>query len=497
MAPHVAALDQGTTGTRCMVFDERGSVVASHYLEHRQFFPRPGWVEHDPVEIWRNAREALRAALDAAGGAVAALGIANQRETTVVWNRHTGQPYAPAVVWQCTRTEELCRGLQAAGLEDLVRERTGLVIATYFSGPKLAWLLDHVPGLRADAERGDALFGTIDSWLVWNLTAGGVHATDVTNASRTMLMDLRRQAWDDALLRELRIPPQMLPEIRPSSDASAFGVGAGDHAAAGLPICGIVGDQQAALVGQCCFTPGEAKNTYGTGSFLLMHTGEQPVPSRSGLLTTAAYRVAGQACRFALEGSIAITGAAVQWLRDNLRILSCAAESESVAADVEDAGGVYFVPAFSGLYAPHWDMDARGVIVGLTRYATRAHLVRATLEAICYQAREVLEAMEADSGIRLKALKVDGGAVGNDLLMQLQADILATPVVRPRVSETTALGAAYMAGLAAGVWRSEEELRRNWGVDRTFEPSWDEARRAEGYRGWRRAVERARGWVER
>lgn len=500
-ATHVAAIDQGTTGTRCMVFDGAGAVVGAHYLEHRQIYPRPGWVEHDPRDLWRNASTTLSAALDRAGlspGRLSALGIANQRETTLVWNRRTGEPYYNAIVWQCTRSEAICKRLLAEGLEPLVRERTGLVIATYFSGPKLAWLLENVPGLRADAERGEALFGTVDTWLAWQLTGGphgGRHVTDVTNASRTMLMSLDRLDWDDELLAILGIPRAMLPTICPSSDASTYGVGAGDHAAAGVPLCGVVGDQQAALVGQCCFTPGEAKNTYGTGSFLLMHTGDAPVPSRSGLLTTVAYRVGRAPCQYALEGSIAITGAAVQWLRDNLGLIRDAAETEAVAAQVEDTGGVYMVPAFSGLYAPHWDMDARGVIVGLTRYATRAHLVRATLEAICYQAREVLEAMEADSGIRLQALKVDGGAVVNNLLMQLQADILGVPVVRPKVSETTALGAAYMAGLAAGLWSTFDDLRRHWGVDRAFTPAWDAERRAAQYRGWQRAVERAKGWA--
>ncbi|NLD71217.1 MAG: glycerol kinase GlpK [Chloroflexi bacterium] len=504
MAEYVAAVDQGTTGTRCMVFDRGGRVMGAHYVEHRQIFPRPGWVEHDPHEIWQNTRRAIDAAF-AAGGVpareIAALGIANQRETTLVWNRRTGEPYYPAVVWQCTRSEEICKRLLTDGLEPLIRERTGLLAATYFSGPKLAWLLENVPGLREDAERGEALFGTVDSWLIWNLTggpAGGAHVTDVTNASRTMLMDLRRRQWDEEMLGILRIPSAMLPEIRPSSDARPYGASRPeDTGGVALPVCGVLGDQQAALVGQCCFRPGEAKNTYGTGSFLLMHTGDAPVASEAGLLSTTAYQLGADGeCQYALEGSIAITGAAVQWLRDNLGILSSAAESEAVAGSVEDAGGVYMVPAFSGLYAPHWDMDARGIIAGLTRYTTRAHLVRATLEAICYQAREVLEAMEADSGIRLQALKVDGGAVANDLLMQMQADILGTPVVRPTLQETTALGAAYAAGLAAGVWSGLDDLRANWGIDRTFEPSWDDERRARGYRGWQRAVERAKGWVE-
>ncbi len=505
MAEFIAAIDQGTTGTRCMILDRAGHVRGAHYATHRQFYPRPGWVEHDPLEIWQRTREVVAAAFAAAGVSakdVAAVGIANQRETTIVWNRRTGQPYCPAVVWQCTRSEEICKRLLANGLEGFIRQRTGLVVASYFSGPKLAWLLENVPGLRADAERGEALFGTVDAWLVWNMTGGphgGAHVTDVTNASRTMLMDLRRGAWDPQMLDILSIPMAMLPEIRPSSDARTYGTWRleGDGGGAALPVCGLIGDQQAALAGQCCFAEGEAKNTYGTGSFLLMHTGTQPTASQSGLLSTVAYSLGAEApCQYALEGSIAITGAAVQWLRDNLGLLSSAAESEAVANTVADTGGVYFVPAFSGLYAPHWDMDARGVIVGLTRYTARAHLVRATLEAICYQAREVLEAMEADSGIRLQALKVDGGAVANDTLMQLQADILGTPVVRPLVSETTALGAAYMAGLAAGVWANTDALRANWGAERTFVPGWDAERRASGYRGWQRAVDRARNWVE-
>ena len=503
MTGYIAAIDQGTTGTRCMLFDRQGNALASHYEEHRQIYPRPGWVEHDPLEIWQKVQGVTRRALEKArlpaerlaAGRLVALGIANQRETTVVWDRRSGRPYYNAIVWQCTRTRDLCQQLLEAGLEPLFRERTGLVVATYFSGPKIRWLLDHVPGLRQAAERGDALFGTIDSWLLWNLTGGpegGIHATDVTNASRTMLMNLRTLDWDDELLAALDIPRAMLPTIHPSSDrqaptATCFG--------GRVPVAGIVGDQQAALVGQTCFAPGEAKNTYGTGSFLLMNTGEASVPSPSGLLTTVAYGLRPGQCHYALEGSIAITGAAVQWLRDNLGLIRDAAETETIAATVEDAGGIYFVPAFSGLFAPHWDMDARGVIVGLTRYVTRAHLVRATLEAICYQTREVLEAMERDAGIALRALKVDGGAAVNDLLMQLQADILGTPVIRPTVRETTALGAAYMAGLATGYWAGLEDLRRNWQVERTFSPQQDDAWRARGYAGWQRAVARAKGWI--
>ena len=503
MSPHIAAIDQGTTGTRCILFGQDGRPVSSHYEEHQQIFPQPGWVEHDPLEIWQRTQNVLQGALDEGhiqAKEIAALGITNQRETTLVWDKATGQPYGNAIVWQCTRTRGLCQRLNDEGLGPLFRQRTGLVVATYFSGPKLKWLLDHVPGLRAQAERGQALFGNIDTWLIWNLTGGprgGAHVTDVTNASRTMLMNLTTLDWDQELLDILTIPREMLPAIRPSSDKATYGLssllGASET---GIPVCGDVGDQQAALMGQACFAPGEAKNTYGTGSFMLMNTGERPVPSPSGLLTTVAYGLEPGRCHYALEGSIAITGAAVQWLRDNLGLIKEAAETEKIARSVEDAGGVYFVPAFSGLFAPHWDMDARGIIVGLTRYVTRAHLVRATLEATCYQSREVLGAMEADSGIALSALKVDGGAVVNDLLMQLQADILGKRVIRPTIRETTSLGAAYMAGLAVGLWPNLEALRHNWAAERTFEPGWDEARRAQGYRGWKRAVERAKGWIE-
>jgi len=500
---YVAAIDQGTTGTRCMVFDRLGRVISSGYEEHRQIFPQPGWVEHDPLEIWRRTESVIRGAIDGEkvrAQDIAAFGVTNQRETTLVWDRATGEPYHNAIVWQCTRTQEICQRLIDEGLGPLFRQRTGLVVATYFSGPKLKWLLDHVPGLRAAATRGRALFGTIDTWLIWNLTGGvrgGAHVTDVTNASRTMLMNLETLDWDQELLDLLDIPREMLPAIRPSCDRRTYGsTPAEGPLGASVPVCGDLGDQQGALVGQACFDPGEAKNTYGTGSFMLMNTGQRPVPSPSGLLTTVAYGLEPGHCQYALEGSIAITGAAVQWLRDNLGLIKRASDTEAIASSVEDAGGVYFVPAFSGLFAPHWDMYARGVIVGLTRYATRAHLVRATLEAICYQTREVLEAMEADSGLPVPNLKVDGGAVVNNCLMQLQADILGLPVTRPTVVETTALGSAYMAGLAAGFWGSLDELRRNWGVDRAFEPHWSDAQRARGYRGWKRAVERAKGWIE-
>ncbi|MDQ7843024.1 MAG: glycerol kinase GlpK [Armatimonadota bacterium] len=502
MQTFVAAVDQGTTGTRCMIFTRDGRVHASAYREHRQLSPRPGWVEHNPMEIWETTQAVIREAMaqgEVGAEQLAAIGITNQRETTVVWERATGRPVHNAIVWQDTRTRELCQRIIDDGFDDHIRRVTGLRSATYFSGPKLAWLLDHVPGLRARAERGEVLFGTIDTWLIWRLTggpSGGAHVTDYTNASRTMLMDLSRLEWDAEILAYLRIPVHCLPQIRPSSDRAFYGTTRADGPLGGVvPVCGDLGDQQAALAGQVCFEVGDAKNTYGTGNFMLLNTGGTPVPSSRGLLTTGAYGVEEGRCTYALEGSIAVTGAAVQWLRDNLGLISAAAETEAVAQSVPDSGGVYFVPAFSGLFAPYWDMDARGVIVGLTRFADRRHLVRATLEAICYQTREVLDAMRADAGIPLTVLKVDGGAVRNNFLMQLQADILGVPVIRPTVSETTALGAAYMAGLAVGVWRDLADLRRNWQVDRIFEPVWSEDRREAGYRLWRRAVERARGWL--
>jgi glycerol kinase len=503
MTKYAAAIDQGTTGTRFMVFDRAGQAVASTYEEHTQITPRPGWVEHDAGEIWAKTQRVIREALNEGGispADIAGVGITNQRETTVVWDPSTGEPLCNAIVWQDTRTRELCQQLIADGLEPTFRQKTGLPIATYFSGPKLKWLLDHVPGLREKAEAGQALFGTVDAWLIWNLT--GAHITDVTNASRTMLMDLRALDWDDELLEILVIPRQMLPRIRPSSAPAFYGTTRIDGPVGGVvPVCGDLGDQQAALFGQTCYDVGEAKNTYGTGCFMLLNTGSEPIPSQSGLLTTVAYGLP-EGTTYALEGSIAVTGAAVQWLRDNLGLIQDAAETESIAQSVEDTGGIYFVPAFSGLFAPYWDMDARGVIVGLTRYVTRAHIVRATLEAICYQTRDVLEAMEADAAhpsdasIGLASLKVDGGATVNDFLMQLQADVLGVEVVRPTVHETTALGAAYAAGLATGLWAGLDELRVNWGVDRVFEPRWDETRREEAYAGWKRAVERSRGWVQ-
>jgi glycerol kinase len=499
---YVAAIDQGTTGTRFMIFDRQGQVVSSLYEEHQQIYPQPGWVEHDAGEIWAKTRRVTGGALAESGVSpadMAGIGITNQRETTVVWDPKSGQALYNAVVWQDTRTRDICQRLQADGLEETFRAKAGLPIATYFSGPKLKWMLDHVPGLRRKAERGEALFGNVDTWLIWNLTGGpqgGAHVTHVTNASRTMLMDLHSLDWDSELLEILGIPRRMLPQIRPSSDPAGYGHTRADGPlGASLPVCGDLGDQQAALFGQTCYTPGEAKNTYGTGCFMLLNTGAEAVPSQNGLLTTVAYGLP-DGTTYALEGSIAITGAAIQWLRDNLGLIQDAAETEAIAASVADAGGIYFVPAFSGLFAPYWDMDARGVIVGLTRYVNKAHLVRATLESICYQTRDVLEAMRADSGIELDTLKVDGGATVNNFLMQLQADIVGVPVVRPSVHETTALGAAYAAGLAAGLWGGLDELRANWGVEREFSPEWDEARRAAGYRGWKKAVERTRGWAE-
>ncbi len=501
---YAAALDQGTTGTRFMIFTRSGEVRGTAYEEHKQIYPQPGWVEHDPMEIWEKSAHVIRAALNQGRvrpEEIAGIGITNQRETTIVWDRRTGAPVYNAIVWQDTRTSGMCQKIVDDGSEPEVKRRTGLVSATYFSGPKLAWILDHVPGARTHAERGDLLFGTVDTWLIWWLTGGpgsGAHITDCTNASRTMLMNLERLDWDEEILTYLAIPRDCLPAIRPSSDRSLYGMtsplgpGSGD-----VPVCAALGDQQAALVGQTCLNPGDTKNTYGTGNFLLMNTGDQIIRSQSGLLATGAYSLGPGHRVYALEGSIAITGAAVQWLRDNLRLITSASETEAIAQSVPDTGGVYFVPAFSGLFAPHWDMYARGVIVGLTRFTHRAHLIRATLEAICYQTREVVDAMRRDAGIAFSSLKVDGGAVRNNFLMQLQADILGVPVVRPTVNETTALGAAYLAGLATGLWPGPEALRSNWRVDRVFEPQLPADRREAGYAGWRRAVERSRSWVDR
>ncbi len=500
MPKYVGAIDQGTTSTRFMVFNYEGSVISSHQLEHDQIYPSPGWVEHDPVQIWRNTMNVMVEALKAgqlSPSDIAAIGITNQRETTVVWDKDSGQPLHNAIVWQDTRTDQICIELAKSGGQDRFREKVGLPLATYFSGPKIKWLLDNVDGLRAKAERGDALFGNIDTWLIWNLTGGtegGAHLTDVTNASRTMLMDLETMKWDEEILKTLGIPRTMLPKIRPSSDPNLYGTALLDQTH--VPLCGDLGDQQAALFGQTCFSPGEAKNTYGTGCFMLLNTGTKIVPSDSGLLTTLAYKIGADAATYALEGSIAITGALVQWLRDNLGLIESSSEVESLAKSVEDNGGVYFVPAFSGLFAPHWRSDARGVIVGLTRYVNKGHIARAALEATAYQTREVLEAMQADSGVDLKTLKVDGGMVVNELLMQFQADILGLPVIRPTVNETTALGAAYAAGLAVGFWNGEDELRANWGIEKTWHPEMEKAVGDHLFSQWKKAVERSLGWIE-
>ncbi|MBB4135699.1 glycerol kinase GlpK [Gordonia humi] len=494
---YVVAIDQGTTSTRAMVFDRAGRVVASEQLEHEQIFPRAGWVEHDPVEIWRNTRRvaaAAMAAVELLPGDVVACGITNQRETTVVWDRATGEPVYNAIVWQDTRTDALCRELGGDVGPDRYRQQTGLPLAAYFAGPKVRWILDNVDGARERAERGDLAFGTMDSWLAWHMTGGvdgGLHVTDVTNASRTMLMNLHTLDWDEQICAEMGVPVSMLPQIRSSSEVIAPLRSAG--ALPGVPLAGILGDQQAAMFGQACLDPGEAKNTYGTGNFLLLNTGTEPVYSEHGLLTTVCYRIGDDPARYALEGSIAVTGSLVQWLRDNLGIISSAAEVEQLARAADDNGGVYFVPAFSGLFAPRWRSDARGVIVGLTRFANRNHIARAVLEASAYQTREVIEAMEADSGVALSTLKVDGGMVVNELLMQFQSDILSVPVVRPVVNETTALGAAYAAGLAVGYWESTDDIRANWAQGGRWEPSMADDRRAALYRGWNQAVEHSFG----
>jgi len=501
MADFIGAIDQGTTSTRFMVFDGEGREVGKHQLEHRQILPGPGLVEHDALEILRNTETVIRQTLGEkrlTAKDFAAIGVTNQRETTVVWDPKTGQPWSNALVWQDTRTQPLMAQLEQEGKGALIRTRTGLPPSSYFSAGKIRWILDHVPGVKAAVGRSEAVFGNIDAWIIWNLTGGangGTHATDVTNASRTMLMDLSSCRWDPELLDLLAIPTGLLPEIRSSSDV--YGVTRSDGPFGGeIPLAGDLGDQQAATVGQVCFSPGEAKNTYGTGNFMLLNTGQELVPSRAGLLTTACYRLKGEATRYALEGSIAVTGSAVQWLRDQVGIIGKASDIETLALSVEDNGGVYFVPAFSGLFAPYWRPDARGTIVGLSRYATKAHIARATLEAISFQSRDVLHAMEKDSGIKLSVLKVDGGATVNDTLMQIQADILGVPVVRPRLAETTSLGAAYAAGLAVGFWKDAESLRANWKADRQWEPRWSEDRRDSHYRQWQKAVEKSMGWME-
>jgi glycerol kinase len=499
MNSYVAAIDQGTTSTRCMIFDHDGRVISADQREHTQHFPVAGWVEHDPLEIWANTRAVVAEALaraDLRASDIAAVGITNQRETAVVWDRRSGEPVHNAIVWQDTRTDRLCAELGGSTGASRYQHRTGLPLSTYFSGPKVRWILDQVDGARQRARTGELCFGTLDTWLLWNMTggpSGGLHVTDATNASRTLLMNLERLRWDEAIAEEIGVPASMLPRIRSSSEV--YGEVREPAELAGVPIAGILGDQQAATFGQACLSVGDAKNTYGTGNFMLLNTGTSLVPSRHGLLTTVCYQLGSQEPVYALEGSIAITGSLVQWLRDNLGLISSAAEIEPLARTVEDNGGAYFVPAFSGLFAPHWRPDARGTIVGLTRYINRGHLARAVLEATAFQTREVLDAMNADSGAELTALKVDGGMVRNELLMQFQADILGVPVVCPVVSETTALGAAYAAGLAVGVWSGAQEIQRNWAADRRWIPAMAPQRREELYGQWCKAVTRTLGWV--
>ena len=487
---YIAAIDQGTTSTRCIIFEHAGLPVAVAQKEHTQIYPGPGLVEHDPLEIWARTQGVVAEAMTYAKcnpGNIAAIGITNQRETTVVWEKATGRPVQNAIVWQDTRTAGICAELTGQGGQDRYRAKTGLPLATYFSGPKIKWLLDNLPGARKRAEKGELLFGNIDTWLIWNLT--GVHVTDVTNASRTMLMNLATLDWDEEILRDMSVPRQMLPKIVSSSEV--YG-----PTREGIPVAGDLGDQQAALFGQTCFLPGEAKNTYGTGCFMLMNTGETPVQSKNGLLTTIGYKIGNRKPVYALEGSIAITGALVQWLRDNLGLIEKSSDVETLARTVSDNGGIYFVPAFSGLYAPYWKDSARGAIVGMTRFVNKGHIARAVLEATAYQTREVFDAMKADSGVNLTSLKADGGMVGNELFMQFQADILNVPVIRPKVSETTALGAAYAAGLAVGYWPDTDALRQNWSADRTWKPEMEDARRNMLYRGWKKAVTRTFDWVE-
>ena len=501
MAKYVAAIDQGTTSTRCMIFNHSGESVGIHQLEHEQIYPKPGWVEHDPMEIWARTQDVIKGAMEKAGITtkdLAAVGITNQRETTVVWDKNTGKPLHNALVWQDTRNADVVAEMAKDGGQDRFRPQVGLPLATYFSGLKVKWLLDNVPEVRAAADAGDAIFGNIDTWVIWNLTGGpngGVHVTDVTNASRTMLMNLDTLSWNEEIAAAMGIPMSMLPAIKSSSEVYGYTLEDGPFGGR-LPIAGDLGDQQAATVGQACFSAGEAKNTYGTGCFMIMNTGTEIVPSNNGLLTTMCYKFGDEKPVYALEGSIAITGALVQWLRDNLKLISSAPEVEDLAKTVDDNGGIYFVPAFSGLYAPYWKDSARGVIAGMTRYVNRGHFARATLEATAYQTREVLDAMNADSGVDLTALKVDGGMVFNELLMQFQSDVLGVPVVRPKVAETTALGAAYAAGLAVGFWKNTDEMRENWGIDKTWQPEEGTKASTEYYAQWKKAVTKSFDWTD-
>jgi glycerol kinase len=501
MSNYVVSIDQGTTSTRCMLFSHQGQPVAVHQLEHEQIYPQPGWVEHDAVEIWEKTQLVIREALRKGGAEaedIVAIGITNQRETTVVWDGETGKPYCNAIVWQDLRTSDIIAELGKDGGQDRFRAATGLPLTTYFSGPKIRWILDNVEGVRAAAKTGRALFGNIDTWLIWNLTGGvvgGKHITDVTNASRTQLMDLKSLNWDPDICEAMEIPTGMLPQIVSSSEVYGHTKADGPFGGS-VRLAGDLGDQHAAMVGQVCFEPGEAKNTYGTGCFMLLNTGEKIVQSQHGLLTTLCYRFGQEAPIYALEGSIAITGALVQWLRDNLKLIESSAEVENLARTVDDNGGVYFVPAFSGLFAPYWRADARGAVLGLTRYVNRGHIARAALEATAFQTREVLDAMNADSGVPLKALKVDGGMVSNDLLMQFQADVLGVPVVRPSVSETTALGAAYAAGYAVGFWENKDAMRRNWQPDKTWQPDPNSQAGSDLFAQWKKAVTRTFDWVE-
>ncbi len=496
---YIASIDQGTTSSRCIIFDKKGTIVSVGQKEHEQIYPKPGWVEHNPSEIWQNTLEVIAAARikkNISVKNIVACGITNQRETAVVWNKRTGKPYYNAIVWQDTRVDKMANQLEEEFGTQWFRDKTGLPLATYFSGLKVKWILDNVPGVRADADKGEVVFGNMDTFLVWNLTGGihgGLHLTDVTNASRTQLMNIKTMAWDDEILEKLNIPKSILPTIEPSS--KVYGK-ITSEAMEGVPLAGILGDQQAALVGQTCYQPGEAKNTYGTGCFMLMNTGTEAIPSKHGLLTTVAYQFENQPVHYALEGSVAIAGALVQWLRDNLGLIQESSEVQALAEGVNDNGGVYFVPAFSGLYAPYWENSARGVIAGLTRYVNKGHIARSVLEATAYQTKDVLEAMEKDSGIEISSLRVDGGMTVNEMLMQFQSDMLDVPVIRPKMIETTALGAAYAAGMAVGYWESFDDLVQNWGVDKTWKPDMEATLRKQYFNGWKKAIERSKGWED-